>query len=67
MVKVTPNQERLAKLKFQQLTNAAYRAAQARDRFEQLLEKAKENKAAWERMCQVTGVSKNSEAGDWMC
>lgn len=46
----------------------ARRAADARDRFEVALDKAKSRKD-WEQICEMStwGTSPDADAGDWMC
>jgi len=64
---MTENQRRLALAKYQQIKNAAYRAVMARARLEELIDKAKQDRAAWLRMCEASGASIDGDYSDWMC
>jgi len=55
------------KKQHQRLLKMATRAAIARDRFSDALEKAKDDEQNWAAMCEVTDTSPESDVGDWMC
>ena len=52
--------------KIERLHELAYKAAVARDKFEDALEKAK-GQRDWEAICLSEGLYPNANPGDWMC
>lgn len=49
-----------------QLQALARKAAKAREKFEEALEKAKQY-PIWEDMCEKAGICPDSDPSDWMC
>ena len=43
------------------------KAVWAHDTFRKSFENAQDQKAVWDRMCEMTGIVKESNMGDWMC
>lgn len=52
--------------KQEQLRKLAYKAVVARDNLEKALERMQKQRN-WEEVCKLTGMSVNSDYGDWMC
>ena len=51
--------------KIERLKRLAEKAVDARDKFEDALEKAKEQRN-WETICEAEGIAPEADAGDWM-
>ena len=52
--------------KIQRLQKLAQKASLALGKFEDALEKAKEQRN-WKTICEAEGVSPEADVGDWMC
>lgn len=54
------------KAKRQSLSAKCWKAIQAKDRAERMLENLKKNKNLWNQLCKAEGLSPDGDIGDWM-